>query len=623
MPFLRSIPAVLVLTCGVAAAERAPRYVAMLASGQRIEGDRLTNWHDSNAVPQLAGQSLLAPSNPLRWLRNCSQPLADPPTSYVEFTSGDRLPGEVVDYRSGSEDPYHPKPAHFIVRVPLAFEAPDNKPIPEIRVATRFVSRIVWQRSERQRLAPGSVLFRDGRSLKFRAIRFQPGTVNLLTADGGQRIAWSELAELRLAVVEPWAAWFDQLAAVCTSAQSRMIEIETSSGLVATASLDRLAARFEGNSADPDLWVHGLQPAWSLDILWVPFREIAYYRMFAPHEVPLSRIAPRQIEHREALAGAPTMEVNRSVAGTPLCSQSLVFGWGLGVSGGTDLSFDLPAAARTLQGSVCLDRTVGSGGCIRPRVFVQASQAGSQNVPALQGNPLWEGPILVGSGSVAETGLMKLGEPSSGRTLVLQTDMVAHERPPGADPLNIRDFANWCDLVLTLDPAAVETELHKRTAHQFAAWQGWTVGFGEQTVTRPPVTRLELLFSRNREVPGAFEPLIRTERAPLVLRRELTIGPNDHWLIIAAVARPKNLRPQAKLEVWIAGRRVSEFLVPDERENPAENRPITVSLAAYQQLTPAKFPVEIRQLPQERGQSVIYRAITTSEHLPASGEARL
>jgi len=62
--------------------------------------------------------------------------------------------------------------------------------------------------------------------------------------------------------------------------------------LSATASLATFTARFEGNSADPDRWVHGLQPAWSLDILWIPFREIAVYRLFWPTQVPLSRLLP-------------------------------------------------------------------------------------------------------------------------------------------------------------------------------------------------------------------------------------------------------------------------------------------------------------------------------------------
>src|SRR5205814_1278021 len=148
----------------------------------------------------------------------------------------------------------------------------------------------------------------------------------------------------------------------CPTAGTRILETETSSGLVATASLARLTARFEGNSADPDRWVHGLQSAWSLDILWVPFREIACYHLFAPHQVPLSRAAFHVATSRGPLGGGLAAQVNRSVLGAPLRSKSLDFGWGLGVSGGTELTFDLPPAVRFVRTAVCLDRTKRTAG---------------------------------------------------------------------------------------------------------------------------------------------------------------------------------------------------------------------------------------------------------------------
>src|SRR5439155_2552474 len=104
-----------------------PRYVAKLTGGQRIESDRLANWYAANALPQLGGTPLFDPAKPGSWLRNRARRLAEDPQSFVEFTNGDRLPGIVVDYRTGAEEPYHPQPPHLIVRVSIGFEPPENK----------------------------------------------------------------------------------------------------------------------------------------------------------------------------------------------------------------------------------------------------------------------------------------------------------------------------------------------------------------------------------------------------------------------------------------------------------------------------------------------------------------
>ena len=168
---------------------------------------------------------------------------------------------------------------------------------------------------------------------RIRAIRFSPGEVHLLLPDGDRRIDWSDLAELHLPAADPWTPGSISSLQLCPNIDTRLYEIETTGGLVATASLARLAMRFEGNSAESDRWVHGIQPAWSLDILWVPFREIAFVRSFAPREVPLSRIAPRHVASAAVWAARKRSQINRNVLGGPLRSKTLDFGWGLGVRG--------------------------------------------------------------------------------------------------------------------------------------------------------------------------------------------------------------------------------------------------------------------------------------------------
>jgi hypothetical protein len=609
MTSARFIAALLLLPAPLASAAEHPlRYVALLSRGQRIESDRLTNWHVANALPQLGSTSLLDPANAFRWLIHRTRRLAETPPAYVEMTNGDRLPGVVVDYRSGGEDIYHPLPPHLIVRVTTSFEPPNNKPVPEIRVATQFVRRVVWQRRGAASATPGTALYRDGRTLPFRAVRWKRGEVQVLLADGSRLVDWDELAELQLPAADPWSAWFDQVATVCPTSDSRLLQAETATGLVATASLATFAARFEGNSADPDRWVHGLQPAWSLDILWIPFREIAVYRCFAPQEAPLSLFLPENIQQGWGLAAAGRAQVNRSASGSPLASRRLEFGWGFGVAGGAELSFALPAGVRAVRTSVCLDRSVDGGGCIRPRIFLGDTK----------GKPLWEGPVLVGSETAADTGRIALvANAKETQTIVLQIDAVLASQPRGADPLDIRDRADWCDPLVELDPAFVQAELDRRLGQQFLAWRGWDVRAGGGSSA---AADWQVLLHQNAEIPGAFEPAIHVEHRPLVLRRDLTIGPRDNWLVIAATRASSRL-PEPKIEVRIDGQVAGEFTVPAGAGDWREVRPLAVPLVDHQRQKPRRTAIEIRQLASPHGPPVQYRSIAIAAQLPTLYQA--
>jgi S1-C subfamily serine protease len=532
--------------------------------------------------------------------------LADVPPAYIEMHSGDRFPGVAIDYKNGQETPFDPLPPHLVVRSAQKFEPPENKPITEIRVALPFVRRIVWQRRGRQLYQPGTVFYRDGRSLAFRAVRFGAGQLHLLLSDGeNRRLAWTDLAELHLPAVDSWAAHWDEVALVCPTIETRLFQVETTAGLVATASLARFVPRFEGNSAEPDRWVHGIQPAWSLDILWVPCREMVSRRGWLPREVPLSRITPRP--PAETTAGEPLSraEINRNTHGGPLRSQSQEFGWGLGVHGRSELAFDLPVGVRSLRVQVGIDREAGRGGCLRARVF-----AG----PAM-GNPLWQSPLLVGSESVADSGVLALAGPPDQSQLVLQIDPAEKDRPAGADPLDIRDHANWCDPLLELDPVAVQAQFDQRLGRRFYAWRDWTVAWPGAATLAGAGIEVASLRNTYLPLPGFFHAGVSVQKKPLVLTRQITVGQRDEWLVISATRNDRRAR-EPTLLVRIGGETAAELLVPPSQENPGENRPLAISLAGYQRTPPAVIDVEIRQLPQDEKSLIEYRAITTAAQLP-------
>jgi S1-C subfamily serine protease len=586
---------------------RVPRYAGLLANGQRIEGEALYDWHEEKARPRLEGQGLLDSSNPLRWLRDRSLALAEWPAALVEFQTGDRLPGMVIDAHAGHDETWHPQAAYLTVQPGLELSPPSKSTATEIRVLASFVRRIVWQRRTQQTYQPSTLFYRDGRSLTFRAIRFGSGYASVLLAEGNRKIPFGDLAEVHLPQRDVWENYFDDLAAVCPSGQSRLLQVETTSGLIATTSLERLAMRFEGNANDSSRWVHGLQPAWSLDLIWTPCRDIAVRRSFAPHEVPLSRLTPASSTSRSALGGVGRRgQTNRSALGTPLRSEGKDFGWGFGVQSRSELTFVLPAGVKSFRTWGAIDQVSGPGGCLKLRVLAGDKEA----------KQLWESPLLVGADQVVDSGSLGLTGPQDGqRLLTLQVDPATSQRPAGADPLDIRDNADWLDPLLELDPAVVKAEIEKRLPQQFAAWQGWQM----QLVAGPAGSNdpaLEVVSTRDpRRQENVFATAVAAHGRTISLKREVTIGPQQNWLVVAA-ARVSSRGKEPKLEIRIGGEPVAEHVVVERPHEPFDLRVLAVSLTAYQRLEGAQAEIEIRQLAAPDAPPIEWRLIQVANQLP-------
>lgn len=590
------------LVPAAARADKPPRYSALMTAGQRVTGEKLADWHDKAAVPKLDAQPLLDAANPVRWLRDHSLSQPALPTAYVEMQTGDRLPGAVVDFRSGSEQPFLPLPPHLLVTPQQQLEPPRKAETQAIRVALASIRRIVWQRRSRQGYQPNTAFFRDGRSISYRAIRFGSGHVNLLIGTENRKVPWSDLAEIHLQDQPFWPAYFDDLAALCSTSESRLMQVEAVSGLIATTSLERFAQRTMGNPADSNLWVHGIQPAWSLDVLWLPSKDISCRRFFLPHEVPLSRV-PFEIENGRG----KTVRLNQNAFGGPLRNNTLDFGWGLGLLGPAELRFELPPGVKSFRSQVGLDRVCGKGGCVRARLFANA--AGTP--------PLWESPFFVGSEAIADTGVIALTGPAMGQKhLVLQIDAAHDGRPAGSDPLNIRDHADWFDPMLELDPVAVKAEFDKRIGQRFFAWQDANVRL-EAAVTPSTDLGPEILQNRNEQfaMPGSFDPAIAPKTRALFISKQLQLSPQDQWLIIGAT-RPINRGPEPKFEVRIGNEPVAEFTAPLVQNDRMEARPLAIPLANYQKPAGTNLEVEIRQLPQADAAPISWHTIEAAPQLP-------
>jgi len=576
------------------------RYEAMFVDGRRVEGNTISAWHDDNAQPKLDSTDLLNPGQPLRWLhdrRPTAPLLRDVETGFVEMVGGDRLVGTVLGYDSG-DSTYQAGQLvepQLLVRPEVNLAAPTDPPYEHVRVLARFVRRVVWSGEPQSELKPGTLFFRDGRSTTFRSLRWSREGVRLLTDGGLQSFQYRDLAEVHLPTMDFWEAYCTELALLDPDQNARLVRFHTITGMKLTGSTAR--AHILNNGGSPEHWFHMLQPSWSLDALWVPFATIDLRQYFAPQEVPLSRLLPSQVVQKSLLGGGWRWQADRNSQLGPLVSGGLHHGWGFGVHAMSELTFTLPAYAKTFRTRIGLDQSAGDGGCVRTRVFAKAAGQNAQQ-------QLFQSDPLVGSARGVDTGDLTLPTSTDAVTLTLHVDPAHEDRPAGADPLDIRDALDWLDPLVQLDQAGLQQAVAATKTSWIPAWANWTV--------EPNGTEEIKLFNlwqpvlQNRT---AFQVGMQTGSGGISLKRELELGADDRWLLIAV--RRSGGAPGGSIYVRVAGEPLGEFEIPYfGNEIP---KPITIPLGKY---AGRKVKIELEQREATPPQPIIWAAMTIASQLP-------
>ena len=158
--------------------------------------------------------------------------------------------------------------------------------------STRWLRRVVWQRRSNDQYEPSTLFFKDGRQLAFRSIRFRSDSVSALTDTGRREIPLSDLAELHMPRMDWWNAYFEQVAMLTPDCKLRLMRMQTLDGLQATVSPDRMQVTAWGDPNNQEQWYQAVQPAWSMDPLFLRHARMLMRQFFGPHEVPLSLIEP-------------------------------------------------------------------------------------------------------------------------------------------------------------------------------------------------------------------------------------------------------------------------------------------------------------------------------------------
>ena len=354
-------------------------------------------------------------------------------------------------------------------------------------------------------------------------------------------------------------------------------------------------AALPGPHGSRNTWIHIIHPVWSLDTLWVSFRSVRMLWSFAPDRVPLSRIRP-------ADAVSPAMlpwRANQNAAGGSLRSGGQQYGWGFGVHARSELSFTLPPHAKSFRCRLGLDRFVDRGGCARARIYVGSTRE----------KPRYESPVMIGSRKTADTGPVSLASaPEVPRRLVLQVDPVARNYPANADPLNIRDMFDWLDPQITLDPGGLQKEVRGQIPARIAAWRGWTARLDKNSIYT-----WGSYYDETSGAGGGFMTTIRPDAQPLVLSREITIGPADKWLVVDGGYVAGGDLHVGSVTLHVGKTTIPEEKMPIKQLWMRRGPPLVFPIAKYKG---KKVTFEIKRA--AGGRPLYWRRIAVKRELPAS-----
>lgn len=582
-------------------ASAADRYSALFADGTRAEAPEVLDWNEPDASARIGDKPLFSTESPFRWLLDRQTPIPPVPVSYLEFDNGDRLAGEVTGYSTGRENTYESSFPYLLVKPAAEVQPPDVTNPALLRVTTDWLRRIVWtpvapqSPQSSQTLQPGTVWLRTGHSHSFRSLRWAPQGVTLLTAEGIKEFQLADLAELHLPERDPWNSYYEQLAVLSPQLKSRLLQLRTGDGSIWTTSTERFQARHHGDRNRPEQWLQLIQPAWSLDSIWLRYRTICQWRSFAPEEVPLSMTLPVNISHQAVFGRIWDYQHDQNVLHGPLQSRHQEFGWGFGVHGSSSLTFRYPESARAFRTLFGLDRSVQEGGCVNAEILFGQQQ------------PIIRRDGLVGSTNVEELPWTELpvGDDDE-KLLTLRTEMAHEDRPSGADPFDIRDVFNWYEPELKLDAAMLREEVSRRATGRMAGLIGWTIS---------PVDLRSMVISNTTNSLDPRDPHFRiTARSTdsfYTMSRKVKVGKSDRWLVLNGSRFLETSSPSA-VQIRIEGRVYGEFDVPS-RQSITDPEPMLIPIEGFQGSTIA---VDVVVYPSDERSWIDWRGFALTQHPP-------
>ena len=495
------LPAALCLPAGAQ-----PTYRVLLADGTELTAGSIGKWSDGGPL-KVAGRSASDAKNPIRLLRNTRlRPQLRGPRVY--FTNGDILPGLVTGYAGPLRVRAQPPGLMVAAQPPLQQMERGSSPI---LVRPRRVKRIVLTQTPRGPYRPGTILFANGKSLSFQAVRWRLGTLRLLTEAGAQTVKVADLAEIHMPAVDLGREVINDTLAPSPSPDSPVVRITTTNGAVLT-----FRAAMMINRQSRRGWVHGVQPAWSIQAIEVPQSRVCSYSFRRWNEIPLSLLPAEALVEKGFTGSVRKWRRNRNIRGGQLQCGTIAGNLGVGTHSHSAVAFDLPTGAEELTFLVGLDRAVGKGGCAKVKVRRDRDD----------GEVLWQSDFLRGGGRPVFVGPLQV---KGAKRVVLVTNFGHVGRPRGADPGDVRDEVDWLLPTVRVDAKGL-LALARVPLKAFPGLGEWSVDSAEPTDCRWGA-RWNGAFQR-------WDPRVVMNIRPkgLTLTRKVRVTRDTELLHIAAVA---------------------------------------------------------------------------------------
>ena len=362
---------------------RQSTYTAEFVDGTRgVAGAHLLNWwmFDQPDLEYEVGHELRTESlfdrkeKPLvRWLKQETPAAADRPEAFVEMLGGDVLPGRVVAAAESQSMVNGRLGPHLIVEPTAGVNWPEV-PRATVRVTTRWLRRIAWQRRGDAPINPARWFTRMAGRSRFRLLRFEGQSVSVLSDNDRREAKMADLAEIDMPRQDWWNAYFEQVALLTPDCGERPMQMETADGLRATVSPYRLQPlTYPRHPAPIRVPRHAAAGCSNLDSRDSP-RLVARHAVraaFAGRHAAIFRAAgsaavDRRADHKRIAIGAGRRlaAADRSERARGPAGQRRQGIWlGIGMHAYTEMDFPLPACAVSFESRVGLDRVVGDGGC--------------------------------------------------------------------------------------------------------------------------------------------------------------------------------------------------------------------------------------------------------------------
>ena len=499
------------LLCSLARLAAAENYVIIYEDGAAQTGNQTSNtysWSGNTNAPSIGGEPLLRDPKTIRYVRELHRGISNF-GGYIQMANGDVLPGLPAAILPADQEFSLPRRLLALMTAPCRSYRSNSS---EMVVRLERVAAIVPSKEAEKVLNPGTVLLRDGTPIEYKSARWGDDGLKLLTKTGIKRVPFADLAGYRAKNIDYWKAMQEDASMPSPDPNDRLIQFRLTNGAILTGK--RMLLVELGTE------LMGIQPSWAFTgIRFSTKNDVVGRSLRNINETYLSMMPSTTLAQKSYTGFLWPWQKDRDVRGQELQTGQLRASNGFGTHAYSEIKVALPPGANTLDTWVGLTESVGSGGCVECSIY------GDE----IKGHPIWQSTHLRGDDAPKRITSLDV---SQHQHLILVTDYGHEKRPPGADPLDIRDEVNWLQPIITGDVSTMESvfQHYARITNALPQWEG-----GQDLLKRGKFTAPSAMTWWSHWGHALYLDVAEEVR----LKHTVQVGPTNSWLqILATRGRP-------------------------------------------------------------------------------------